>query len=447
MIEGYREYYFKKEEKKIISGVLSKFPLLGATISALKFVEDRGVKTAKTDGDTVTYSGDFLESLSYEEKIFLFAHEIMHVALKHLWRIKDRDSKIWNRATDAVINARLCAEGLPLIEGGVDMPSALDKSSEEVYEELKKLQDKKQSQGGSGDKGCTGDCHADHSEWSNSQNQESGGGENPNENNSSAGNKEDSDGKDDKNSDTNNESLSEEEIEELEKHFGEMNKEMKEKMASEIVKRMKTQAGKSKAEANKTSMGDIGNEKALVKWKRLLRRELDNEEYAWTYRRSDEDNYFQARLETIDVYDHPITEVMLDTSGSISDKLLRSFLRQLKPLLRESKLFVGCFDTEFYGFTEIKKDKDINSFVIKGRGGTSFDEAVKHFSKDNEINKIIFTDGEDELSNTEENRKLKNVIWLVFENKDFKPCCGKVIFVSPAELKFLEELSIENDGM
>ena len=34
-----------------------------------------------------------------------------------------------------------------------------------------------------------------------------------------------------------------------------------------------------------------------------------------------------------------------------------------------------------------------------------------------------------------EDLKGKNVIWIVYGNKDFKPCCGKVIQVSKQQLQ------------
>ena len=52
---------------------------------------------------------------------------------------------------------------------------------------------------------------------------------------------------------------------------------------------------------------------------------------------------------------------------------------QLKPLLKESKLYVGCFDTKFYGFKEIKSKRDVDEFKFEGRGGTSFNVAAHSF--------------------------------------------------------------------
>lgn len=154
---------------------------------------------------------------------------------------------------------------------------------------------------------------------------------------------------------------------------------------------------------------------------------MEKEEDRWNYRRANEDNYFQAGISSLDSTDMPLTEVLLDTSGSVSEELVREFLIQLKPLLRESRLKVGCFDTKFYGFVEIKSKKDIDNFVVKGGGGTDFNEAARHFSKDKRVNKIVFTDGYDEFTLTDS--AYKNIIWLVFENRNFVPSLGRVINV------------------
>lgn len=89
----------------------------------------------------------------------------------------------------------------------------------------------------------------------------------------------------------------------------------------------------------------------------------------------------------------PETEIVLDTSGSINEVLLKNFLRECKNILQHSRLKVGCFDTKFYGFHEIRTEEDIENMKFIGDGGTDFDVAVNAFSRRVE-NKIIFTDGE-----------------------------------------------------
>ena len=79
---------------------------------------------------------------------------------------------------------------------------------------------------------------------------------------------------------------------------------------------------------------------------------------------------------------------------------------------------VDYFDTNFYGFHEVKRVKDIDDFPVVGRGGTDFDLALASFSKNRSVNKIIFTDGWDNVSNNTFNKGLKNVIWVVYDNKN-----------------------------
>lgn len=235
-----------------------------------------------------------------------------------------------------------------------------------------------------------------------------------------------------------------------EKEFRELNK----KLRKELVEKMK-QAIERKADGakdrtfgrgagqEKGKFGQVGDAKAVVSWRTILRREFDKDQPEWSYRRSSEENYYMARIENRIMFEQPMTEVMLDTSGSIDDVLLRGFLRQLKPLLKSSKMKVACFDDDVYGFVEIKTNEDIDSFTFYGRGGTNLDAPVRAFSKDRKVNKIIFTDGCGYMPR--EDLKDVNVIWLIFDNDDFHPCCGKVIYVNKAEV-IKEEDDYENES-
>lgn len=138
---------------------------------------------------------------------------------------------------------------------------------------------------------------------------------------------------------------------------------------------------------------------------------------------------------------------MIDVSGSVDLELVKSFLRQLKPLLEQSKLRVGCFNEQFWGFVDIKNVKDIDNFTIP-RGAREhsawtedWDLAVRSFTKKREINKIVFTDGYPcPGTMPKEDLKRENIIWLVYGNKDFKPCCGKVINITEKQLEQLHQI-------
>ena len=62
------------------------------------------------------------------------------------------------------------------------------------------------------------------------------------------------------------------------------------------------------------------------------------------------------------------------------------------------------------------------------------DVEVRAFSKKREVNKIIFTDGFPEIM-PKKDLKNVNVIWLVYGNRNFHPCCGKVININKRDLK------------
>ena len=102
---------------KIKRKLLVKYPLFGSIIAKTKFIMDSNVPIAATDGRDIFYNLNKVSKYSLDEQVFIFAHEICHIAFNHTNRYKNRDVKTWNIATDAVINALLKKDGLPLIKG------------------------------------------------------------------------------------------------------------------------------------------------------------------------------------------------------------------------------------------------------------------------------------------------------------------------------------------
>ena len=466
----------KRMVESIKNGILRKFPLLGATMANLTFEPNQNIGTAGTDGKRVVYSPEFVNSLSYDERVCLFSHEIMHDAFDHIMRSKGKDPELWNKATDAVINQMLKAANLPLPQGGVDMPEAVGKSAEEMYEillEQKKQQQQQNGQGQSGEnsdnqqqEGSQGQDQQDgqgqgkHDMWEEAvkqaekeaeEKEKQGQGQSPQQKRMQTSTQPDKSNK--QNQQQAQPTSSPMSSADMEKLFTQANQQMKREMAE----RVREQLRKHREEMMENGEGsggytsefeDVGEATSVLSWKKILKRELEKEEDRWSYRRADEDNDYQARIGTLEVEDHPETEVMLDVSGSVDDDFLKGFLRQLKPLLKESKLRVGCFDEFVYDFVDIKTSKDIDHFKVtrKSTWTENWDAAVRAFSKKRGVNKIIFTDGnpcpgvmpKDDLSKI-------NVLWLVFDNKDFKPCCGKVIFVNRRELDFMTTKSSSDE--
>ena len=128
-------------------------------------------------------------------------------------------------------------------------------------------------------------------------------------------------------------------------------------------------------------------------------------------------------------------EILLDTSASVDADLLRAFVRGVKGLMKQDAVVrVGCFDTRFYGFQDIRSEQDIQNLKLDGAGGTDFHAAIGAFTGDAE-NRIIFTDG---FADMPEERC--DAIWVVYGNAVIHPKGGRVLYVRPTEEKEKHEI-------
>lgn len=433
------------EVERIKRKLLIKYPNFGSTIANLSFKEERGIDTAATDGKTVAYNPKFLEGLSEKQQIFIFAHEVLHVCFDHIFRSEGKNKRIWNIATDAVINALLIQDGLEMVEGGVDIPEATEFSAEEMYEKLlerKKEQQEEQNNNQQGEQsGSQGQSQENENQEGGSQEQE----ENQNvghdshdlwdkaieerkreqqekqKNNKGEQEQSSSQGQ------SQEEGKKSEEIDERKK-FEENIQERKRRLQELSKQLTKESAGKGKSIGEK-KLSDIGIARPLIDWRRLLKQATKHEE-EWTRKNArTRGEYFKHRIEQIPI---PETEIVLDVSGSVSEILLKNFLRECKNIINDSRVKVGCFDTEFYGFTDLRKPEDIDNMTFPIGGGTDFDVAVNAFSR-RATNKIIFTDGEAPMPL----REVKGVIWVVFGDKKINPKGGKVINIRGEQLRRL----------
>ena len=92
----------------------------------------------------------------------------------------------------------------------------------------------------------------------------------------------------------------------------------------------------------------------------------------------------------------------------------------------------------------IKKKSDIDNLVIPKGGGTDFDSASRAFSTYPNVTKICFTDGCDGGDARIVNKR-KDIIWISFGNRYFKPDYGKVIYV-PEEKIYETEMRLLGDN-
>ncbi|MCH9838365.1 hypothetical protein K0U83_22080 [bacterium] len=127
-------------------------PFFGSLAMSLKFIEDSEISTMCTDGKSVRYSPAFVEKYATADSVALIegviAHEVMHVALKHMLRRGDFDHKLWNMATDYAINQIVVDSGLTIPECGLLDEQYRGMSAEAIYNRL--LQDPPPEEEGEG---------------------------------------------------------------------------------------------------------------------------------------------------------------------------------------------------------------------------------------------------------------------------------------------------------
>jgi predicted metal-dependent peptidase len=416
--------------------LLEDYPNFGSVINGIKITvkDEPRLKhlTVHTDGTEIFINKATFDDFSDEEQIFHIAKNVCHIAFKHIQRGEAKeDKKLWTIAASAVVNQLLAQDGYTVPDGMVKIKNAEKFTVEEVYEKLleknvntnnfnttdydkwypyiKRMKKFVNEMFGKGEKRQIDRLHP---EKIKRQNAEQPKGEQQKAEQQDDGKRPE-------------ESTDEREFQKTEHWKNDLNN-----MRKEIdSKDAGTGAGNKLMQFDK-----IGTAEKVVNWKKLLRAALETDEEAWGHKFSIKQNGWASRIEDREIDEKILTEVAVDTSGSVSNELLHSFLSQLKTLIKDSDLKVGCFDDKFYGFSVIKSVKDIDNFTIQGRGGTDFNKAVEAFSKKAD-NKIVFTDGCASMP-----REKVKAIWIVYGDSKISPAGGTVIMASESQIMGIKEL-------
>jgi predicted metal-dependent peptidase len=333
--------------------LLLKQPFWGtlATRLILKDATDEEwCNTAATDGRYFYYNRDFISKLTKPETVFLVAHEVEHCVYDHMSRRGSRRPQMWNAAADYVINYELHEFGVgelpnPKTSGVQACFDAKYKGmfAEEVYELLLKDPDAKFPEF---------DIHL-----------------------------EPGDGK------------------------GEPMTEEERRVLGDEIRGAVMQAAKAAGAGNvpagvKRMLKDLTNPQ--MDWRELLNMKIQSmikNDFTWQRcsRKSQASGIYlpgtkeDTRIEAA---------IAIDTSGSMSEDMLRDLLSETKGIMEQFtdfKLRVWCFDTKVYNEVMFTPDNidDIDTYEIKGGGGTDFICNWKYM-KENDIMPerfVMFTDG------------------------------------------------------
>lgn len=100
------------------------------------FEQHKVPPTAATDGKSMFYSAAFIDSLSVPQVVGLLCHEAMHVGMLHHTRRNSRDMDKWQEATDYAVNL-ICEEAaLKLPDGALLEKKFKNMSAEEIFRQL-----------------------------------------------------------------------------------------------------------------------------------------------------------------------------------------------------------------------------------------------------------------------------------------------------------------------
>ncbi len=334
-------------------GLLIKEPFFGNMATRMKLIEsDEWLPTAATDGKNFYYNSDFIEKLSLGELEFLFAHEIMHAILDHIARIGSRDPRKSNRAMDYAVNQILVDNkiGTPIT---VVKPLQDDKYRGLTWEEIYDLLDEDES---SDNGGSVIDQHLSSEEDSTDS------GDSP--------------------------TISEEAL-----------KEVRSEIREAMIQSAEVSAGNVPSEVqryiNKLT-------KPKLDWKEILQanvQSLIKSDYSFT-RVNRRTMHSGAVLPGMTEEERIELTVAIDTSGSIRNDDLTTFISEVKGILdqyRSYKIDLWCFDTQIHNHATIENDSidSIENYVPQGNGGTNFDVNFDYMKQKGITPNIfvMFTDG------------------------------------------------------
>lgn len=402
----------------------------GLLLMHMNFALEELCDTAATDGKKIYFGPKFLDELSDSELDFILMHEILHVVLKHCTRTGDRDNDQFNIACDIVVNSNIMKScgmnpmSITLRKYGESMHLTPKKdegylyTAEQVYAMLPAVTGKPKPffSGRNGDCGKNGNCG--------------------------------------KNGDGNNNEKTEESCDD--------NQDKSEKNAcwddhtkwgtyaeddslnDEWVKHLEDACQAMSVRDPSNARGTVPgcairllNElhKAQTDWRQILDEFVQEEICDYSFnppdRRFGDSPFF---LPDFNETEFSVKDIlfMIDTSGSMSDKMITAAFSEVKGALDQFngylKGWLGFFDasvTEPVAFSSVDELKVIHPI---GGGGTSFSVIFRYVERHMADNPpaaiIILTDGYAPFPN----EKLAGgvpVLWLL-NNGEVNPPWGKV---------------------
>lgn len=378
-------------------------------ILRLEFISTASVQTMCTDGKRVWYNPSFVATMNDYQLEFVICHELMHGTNDHEGRRAGRDPRTWNEATDLAINSVLAESGFGEHDGipegaylpdGDDFPFPKLLSAEEYYSKLVAAREQERpplptpsptpsdsggedSDGeGAGDSpsDCAGDEPSD----------QPGGGGDPSEGDEGDAPVAAQNAVDPGGCGTFIECEDAEEAKALRQDT-----EMAVRQAAHLAEQMSRQAGGDIPEVIRGLVDELNRE--TKDWRSLLQEyalEKTKDDYTWSRpnRRG-----LGAGMILPGLYSESLglVAVSIDTSGSIQEEEVASFLSEIEAILSayDCSLKVLFHTHRVYKVLEWEPADGTIQFGDLQSGGTSHREVFEKLEEDDPSVFIGFTDG------------------------------------------------------
>lgn len=350
----------------------------GSLTCSMEFRWDNSIPTACTDGEEIRWNVDWFLSLTKDERVFVYLHELWHAARLHPIRLGNKDPELWNIACDYRINSDLVREGYSYgsLRPYYD-PKLAGMAEEEIYDLLQNNKLPKPNV-----------------DWMEGDGSGKDGGD-----------------------------------------LKPLTPDQKHNLISKVVQ------ATQQAKASGTQAGSItgGLEELLdifltpvIPWQVLLQRfftDLVDEDYSWLRpNRRHQDMYLPGRTKDESRLEHLC--YYLDVSGSVSTEDIKRFnseVKYIKDTYNPEKLTLVQFDTEITKETVIEEHDQFEKLEVKGRGGTWLEPVKKHIEENKPTAAIIFSDLE--CYPMDKPSVDVPIIWVVINNPNVKPSFGKTVHI------------------
>lgn len=358
-------------------------PFFGTLALRLTPVAVPGLKGATTDGTSLRYDPEYIDSITTEQCTGLVASTILHPAFLHHTRRGERDKDKWNRAADFAIAGIMASTNMALPDVINHNPAYDGMSAEHIYT---LIPDNPKGGGGGGGGGAS--CNSGGGVDDMPKNQGQGNGDGDGDGNGNGEQNQDSNGQ--------GQRPTQAELNEAERDW---------KQALAQAAHAAKQQGKLPAGMERLIQDLL---EPSQNWKEILMRFMNEkapDDFSWSRPNR---RFIAGGLYLPSMMSTTSGEVVVcvDTSGSIGAKELAEFGGEIQSIcsdLKPKKVYVIYCDAAVNKVVEFGPHDEVVLEAVGG-GGTSFKPPFK-WIEDNDINPrclVYLTDGYGDFPNEDD---------------------------------------------